>query len=130
VGRTKKEINWDVVEKKVEAGCSAAEIYEFICHRDTFYDRFKEHFGENFADYSTRVQRVGPGNVKYLQYMKMLSGNIPMMQLLGREWLGQGKEEVKASPLDESIAIRHENMMLRAEIDKLKETCADKPKAE
>ncbi len=129
MGRTPKEINWDIVEKKIEAGCSAKEIYECVVDSDTFYRRFKEHFGENFADYSARVKNVGPGNIRFTQHMKALAGNTNMLQLLGRELLGQGKEPERISPYEDSMAIRHENMILRAELAKLKEGNADKPEA-
>jgi hypothetical protein len=120
VGRTKKEINWDVVEKKMEAGCSAEEIYECMCHKDTFYDRFKEHFGVNFSDYSSKARSVGLGNIRAMQYAKACQGNTHMLQFLGRELLGQGKDQVMNSPLDDVIAMRHENMRLLAELDKLR----------
>lgn len=121
MGRTPKEINWDIVQKKVEAGCSAKEIYECLVDSDTFYRRFKDHFGENFADYSARMRSAGPGNIRFTQYMKALAGNTNMLMLLGREWLGQGKEPEKVSPFEDSIAIRHENMLLRAELAGYKE---------
>jgi hypothetical protein len=121
MGRTPKEINWDVVEKKIEAGCSAEEIYECMCAPNTFYNRFKEHFGENFCDYCDKKRRVGPGNIRFTQYMKALAGNTNMLMLLGRELLGQGKEPERVSPFEDSIAIRHENMLLRAELAGYKE---------
>jgi hypothetical protein len=121
MGRTKKEINWDVVEKKVEAGCSAKEIYECVVDSDTFYRRFKEHFGENFADYSARIKSAGPGNIRFTQYMKALAGNTNMLMLLGRELLGQGKEPERISPFEDAIAERHELMILRSQVQKLRE---------
>ena len=128
MGRTKKEINWDIVEKKIERGLSAAEIYENLCDSDTFYRRFKEHFNENFADYSARMRCVGPANILFTQYMKALAGNVPMLQLCGREMCGQGKEEIKLSPYQTDIDQRHENMILKEENRKLKELLdADKP---
>lgn len=129
MGRSPKEINWDIVEKKIEAGCSAEGIYGNLCHKDTFYTRFKEHFGENFADFSTRVRSVGHENIRFTQYMKALAGNTNMLTLLGRELLGQGKEPERVSPYEDSMAIRHENMILRAELAKRKEGDADKPEA-
>ncbi len=126
MGRTKKDINWDVVQKKIELGLSAKEIYECMCNEDTFYDRFKEHFGENFSDYSGRMRSVGCGNIKFTQYMKALSGNANMLTLCGREMCGQGKEPEKISPFEDAMAARHENMMLRAELAAYKERLGDK----
>lgn len=126
MARPKKDINWDIVEKKMEAGLSAKEIYECMCDSDTFYRRFKEQFGESFQDYSARSRTVGPGNIKFTQYMKALAGNVPMLQLCGREMCGQGKEEIKQSPYQDNIDHRHENMILRAQLSKLMGDNADK----
>jgi hypothetical protein len=116
MARPKKEINWDIVEKKMEAGCSAREISGGVCEINTFYDRFKERYGMGFADYADDYYSVGDGNIKFTQYMKAVSGNIPMLTLLGRERLNQGKEQEKVSPYEDILALRHENMILRAQI--------------
>ncbi len=121
MGRPKKEIDWKIVEKKIEAGCSAKEIAGSMCNIDTFYDRFKEEYGKSFSDYSDDFYYEGDGNIRFTQYMKALSGNINMLTLLGRERLGQGKEQEKNSPFEDVLALRHENMILKAEIERIKE---------
>lgn len=121
MARPQKFIDWNIVEKKIEAGCSAKEIAGSMCDINTFYDRFKEEYGESFSDYYDRLYSQGDGNIRFIQYMKAMAGNIPMMNLLGRERLGQGKDEVKNSPFEDIIAMRHENMMLKAEINEIKE---------
>lgn len=119
MARPPKEINWDIVEKKMEAGCSAKEICANLCDLDTFYRRFKEKYGKSFGDYSVDLYSIGDGLIKFTQYMKAISGNIPMLQLLGKERLGQGKEQEKISPYEDLLALRHENMMLKAKLDRL-----------
>ena len=94
MARPKKEINWDIVEKKMEAGCSAKEICGSTLDTDTFYRRFKEEYGKSFGDYSAEFYSVGNGNLKFTQYMKALSGNTNMLTLLGKERLGQGNTEI------------------------------------
>jgi hypothetical protein len=128
MGRHKKEINWDVVEKRMEAGCNAAEIAATLrVHPDTFSDRFKAKYGKYFSDISGHYYSAGDANLKFTQYMKALAGNNNMLMLLGRERLGQGKEEEKLSPFEDVIALKHENMILRAEIAQFKESLdADK----
>lgn len=121
MSRPLKEINWDIVEKRMESGCSAKEIA--AAHRieiNTFYDRFKRQYGRGFADYADNYVESGRGNIRFTQYMKALSGNVNLLLMLGKEWLGQGKEEVKESPFQDNINISHENMILRAEIANLK----------
>jgi len=126
MARPKKEINWEIVEKKMEAGCSAREIAAGICEINTFYDRFKEKYGKSFGDYADDYYSIGDGNIKFTQYMKALSGNNNMLLLLGRERLGQGKEQEKQSPFEDVLALRHENMILKAEISEMKEKNVDK----
>ena len=121
MARPKKDINWDIVEKKIEAGCSAKEIYTGVCDSDTFYNRFKDYFGKSFSDYSDDYYSVGNGNIKFTQYMKALAGNVPMLMLLGRERLSQGKEQERHSPYDDMLALRHENMILKAALANYKE---------
>lgn len=122
MARPKKPINWDVVEKRMEAGCSAKEIAASIpVEINTFYDRFKEEFGCGFGDFADTFCSAGDGNLRYTQYMKALSGNLNMLMFLGKERLGQGKDEVMKSPYEETLELRHENMILRnrlANLDK------------
>jgi len=118
--KQKKPINWEIVEKKMEAGCSAREIASsfHIC-MDTFYDRFKEEYGRGFSDISDEAYSAGDGNLRFTQYMKALSGNINMLTLLGRERLGQGKEQEEQSPYEDILALRHENMLLKAQMQQI-----------
>jgi hypothetical protein len=132
MGRKKKEINWDVVEKRIEAGCTATEIAAACrINQDTFTARFKQNYGRYFSEISDSFYSAGDANLKYTQYMKALSGNNAMLLLLGRERLNQGKEEeIKKSPYEDIIALRHENMILRAELDNIKGLDANQPKTE
>jgi hypothetical protein len=132
MSRKQKEINWDIVEKRMEAGCNGIEIAAALrIDPDTFYRRFQQHYGKRFVDSSDYFYSGGDSNLKFMQYMKALGGNINMLTLLGRERLNQGKEQEKTSPFEDQLELRHENMILRAEIEKLKgDKDADKSEAE
>lgn len=131
MAKAKREINWELVERKMEAGCSGIEIAATLrVDSDTFYRRFEQQYGKRFAAISGDFYSAGDANIRFTQYMKALSGNIPMLTLLGRERLGQSKDEVKLSPFEDTIAMRHQIMLLQAEIAKMKEANADKPQAE
>lgn len=122
MSRPKKEINWELVERRMEAGCSGIEIAAALrIQDDTFYLRFKEQYGKSFQDYKGNFYSAGDANIKFTQYMKAISGNIPMLTLLGRERLGQSKDQEKISPYEDQTALRHENMLLRAEIERMKQ---------
>ena len=94
MARQLKEVNWKEVEKRIEAGNSAKQIAASIpVEINTFYDRFKLEYGNSFADYADTFRSRGPANIAFVQYMKALGGSIPMLILLGKEWLKQGQEE-------------------------------------
>ncbi len=116
----------------MEAGCNGMEISAALrIDPDTFYRRFEEQYGKRFADSSDYFYSGGDSNLKFTQYMKALSGNTNMLMLLGRERLNQGKEQEKTSPFEDVLDLKHENMILKAEIEKLKgEKDADKSEAE
>ena len=132
MARPKKEINWEIVEKRMEAGCNGIEIAATLrIQADTFYIRFKQKYGKSFQDYHDDFYSAGDANLKFTQYMKALAGNTNMLTLLGRERLNQGKEQEKTSPFEDLLDLKHENMILRAEIEKLKgDKDADKSEAE
>lgn len=133
MSRPKKEINWEIVEKRMEAGCNGLEIAAVLrIDDDTFYRRFEQQYGKRFADSSGHFYSAGDANIKFTQYMKALAGNNNMLMLLGKERLNQGKEEeVKKSPLEDIIELRHENMILKDEVQKLKgDVDAHEPKTE
>ena len=122
MARPKKPIIWELVERKMEAGCTAREIAASFCiNIDTFYDRFKEEYGHAFSDFSDEYFYAGIGNLKYVQYTRALKGNTQMLILLGKEHLGQGKEQVQKYSNEELLEISHQNMILRNEIAKLRE---------
>ncbi len=131
MARPPKTINWELVEKRLEAGNSAVEIaFQHNIHLNTFYNKFKKHFGKNFADLRDNFVQCGRSNILFTQYMKALAGNTNMLTLLGREWCGQGKEEILKSPFEDILDLKHENMILKDEIAKLKEAYGNKSQTE
>lgn len=122
MARPLKEINWKVVEKQLECKCSAKEIAGSLhIDLDTFYRRFKHEYGCNFGDYAVNFHEGGKANLRLAQYGKAMNGNVAMQMFLGRDWLGQGKEEVQRSPYQDTLDLSHENMILRAELQQLRE---------
>lgn len=131
MARPQKTINWEIVEKRMEAGCSAMEIAGSIpIDINNFYDRFKDQYGKGFADFADQFRKAGDGNLRFTQYAKALGGSMPMLMLLGKERLGQGKEVEGVPPNNDFMALKHENMILRAELDQYKGADGDEPQAE
>lgn len=135
MARPPKPINWDMVIKWMEAGCTQNFIArQFNIHPKNFIHKFKQEFGCSFVNFVVDFTSDGKENIKAVQYFKAIGltqkGDNKMLELLGKEWLGQGRDEVKESPLEEILTIRHENMILRAELNELKDTInANKPQA-
>jgi hypothetical protein len=95
MARPKKAINWDLVEKRMEAGNSAREIAKHLrIDINTFYDRFKEEFECSFADFADGITECGISDIVFTQHMKALSGNVQMLIYLGKVKGGQKEPEV------------------------------------
>ncbi len=130
MARKPKEINWEIVENQMEAGMTAKQIAHGKIDISNFYGRFKDHFGCDFANYAGATYECGDGILKFVQYMKAKSGKTKELDKLCDIRLGQGKEPEKVSPFEDMMAITHENMILRSQVEKLKEQLnANKPEA-
>lgn len=124
MGRPPKEINWEYAEKMIEAGCSAKDIANKFNIRkiDNFYNSFKKNYGCTFGEYRDKYAQCKVQNILTTQYLKALSGNIPMLTLLGKEWCGQGKnDEIQQSPRQKDIDLEHKCMELEHKVKMLEE---------
>jgi len=124
MARPPKSINWDIVEKKMEAGCTAREIAGgFHIDETTFGIKFQKEYGCYFTEYLERFHshEGGKGNIKFRQYAKAMEGNVTMLLRLGEVWLGQGKtEESQVTPemiekFESLIQLMHYNQSLTSE---------------
>ncbi len=106
MARTPKDIKWKEVERRIELGQSGIQISKALwIDSDTFYKRFKEEYGCSIQDYSAKYTQVKEANILFTQYIKALNGNTKMLELLGKEWLGQGKLE-ELYKINEAQAIK------------------------
>ncbi len=123
MARPEREIKWDVVLMRMQAGNTAAQIAQaHNINIDTFYDRFKKEFGCGFSDYSDPERTLGKGNIAYVQYTKALQGSTAMLSLLGEEWLGQGAPKPPTVAANQpTIDYQHEIMQLQNEIANLRQ---------
>lgn len=124
MARPLKEINWDVVEKQIEAKCTAREIAA-LCRIEinTFYDRFKLEYGKSFADYADDLYCGGIGYQKYITHLRALSktGSVQLLIRYNEERLGWGKTTEIKPPNDDEIDKDHIIMLQANEILELKE---------
>lgn len=131
MARNLKEINWDAVEKQMQAGLTAKQIAHGKIHITHFYRRFKQQFGCDFANYAMDSYECGDGILKFTQYMKAISGKTKELEKLCEVRLGQNVIKQESPPNEDYLTIKHENMILKSELQKIKERLDDdKRKAE
>lgn len=131
MARPPKDINWETVRKKMEAGCTAKEIFSSHDTRmspDTFYSRFKEEFGCSFSDYSDESNERGIGDLKLMAHAKAMQGNITTLIFLLKCRAGMREPELvhniaaNQTQIDQSHLI----MELQHKIAELEAANADK----
>jgi hypothetical protein len=128
MARPEKEINWEYVHKLIEAGCRGVEISAKLrMQSDTFYYRFKKQYGKSFQDYHVDIAEGGKGDIRAMLHTKAMNnsapGNVTLLMFLARCRLGMKEPESSSliAPLQDTINLQHENMMLKYENEKLKE---------
>lgn len=95
MSRPEKEIDWNLVDKLLQAHCPGTEISSsFDMHPKTFYRRVEEKFNITFTEYSAQKKRKGKNNLRLAQLKNALEGNTSMQIWLGKNWLAQ-KDEPK-----------------------------------
>lgn len=136
MARPLKDINWDYVERMMEAGCNAKEISgKYRIDTDTFYTRFKKHFECGFQDYSAKASAGGEGEIRTMQYAKaIIDKNPPMLTFLGRVRLGQREPDAVSAVAPRQDDLNKDHIIMAQEhlIATLKEQLANgnKPQAE
>jgi hypothetical protein len=97
VGRHKIVVDWDVVNKYLQAGCMGTEVAAVIgCGPDTLYRRCQEEHGINFEAYRQSQLAYGDSLLKDKQFKIALEGDKVMLIWLGKQRLGQkDKQEVE-----------------------------------
>lgn len=84
------EIEWDTVDKWLEAGCSGTEIAAKLgfCSR-TLYDHCIGEKKMTFSEYAATKRAKGDGQLKVKQYAEAMKGDRGMLIWLGKQRLGQ-----------------------------------------
>ncbi len=138
MARPLKEINWDVVEKLIESGCSGIQIAgKFKIDTDTFYTRFKKEYGVRFSDYSVISSECGKADIRSMLYAKAINnkapGNAQLLMFLAKCELGMREPDniQTLAANQQQIDQMHMLMQLQHENEELKKQLnANKPEAE
>jgi hypothetical protein len=102
--RPKKEIDWDLVDELLEAGCMGTEIAaRFDMHQDTFYRRVEDYHGVGFTVYSSQKRCSGDTLLRKAQFDKALTGDNTMLIWLGKNRLKQAETPIDANISEEAV---------------------------
>jgi hypothetical protein len=95
VGRPKKELDTNMIEKLASIFCTNEEISTIVgCHSDTLAD--------NFSEYLKKGRDKGKMSLRRMQWEKAQSGNTTMLIWLGKQMLGQ-KDKIETSENNEPL---------------------------
>ena len=87
VGRPRKELDTDLIEKLASIFCTNEEISTIVgCHPDTLAD--------NFSEYLKKGRDKGKTSLRRMQWEKCQTGNATMLIWLGKNMLGQSDQPV------------------------------------
>jgi len=136
MARPLKEINWEIVENYMKAGCKSgmALARKFDITKDTFYRRFIEEYGCSFQDYQAHTQEVGDIDLLMMLHAKALNnkapGNTTLLMFLASRRLGMKEPEVAQllAPKQDDIDKDHLIMTLKHELAEIKDH-ANNPQA-
>ena len=105
-GRPEKPIDWNLVDKLLEAQNTAAEIAgHFDIDPSTLFRKSVEKWGTNFENYARSRYSKGKSNIKLMQYKKAMDGSIQMLIKLGEIYCEQNSKQIQLNliELDEFI---------------------------
>lgn len=89
-GRPKAEIDWNKVDRLLEAQCTGTEIAATLgIHPDTLYNAVKAKFKSDFSAYSQQKKESGKRLLKAKQFEVAMSGDKAMLIWLGKQYLEQ-----------------------------------------
>lgn len=95
----KKEIDWELVDRKLKAGCTGVEIASCLgIHPDTLYIRTQDEKGIGFSDYSQQKKAAGDSSIREAQFNKAIEGDNTMLI-----WLGKNRLKQSESPQEISV---------------------------
>lgn len=88
--RPKLNIDWNEVDKYLQAQCDGATIARMLgIDPETFYKRCKADNKIGFSKYSQQKKAQGKELLRAKQYAVAMSGDKTMLVWLGKQYLGQ-----------------------------------------
>ena len=93
MARPKVNIDWNKVDKFLEADCEGTEIAAYLgINPNTLYFRCKEDHKVSFSEYLQEKKARGNSLLKVKQFDTAMSGDKTMMIWLGKQRLGKSEK--------------------------------------
>lgn len=128
MARPFKDIDWDLVQKFLEAGSDVSEISaKFRVQKQTFYRRFQNKYGVSFQNYYSEMKEPGLADIRLAIHSKALDnkepGNSNLLIFLAKCRLGMREPDIiqNLSPNQFQIDQSHRIMQLEHENQELRE---------
>jgi len=120
-GRPKAEIDWNMVDQLLEAGCSGAQIAGYFgVVADTIYERCKIEKEMQFSAYSHQKSSKGEALLTKAQYEKALGksdqGDNTLLIWLGKTRLKQKEHEDQV--ITKEVEAKFDQLMKQMQKDK------------
>ena len=107
-GRPKIKIDWAEFDKLCTMQCSLREIAGwFDVSEDTIERRVVETFGITFAEQYDKKRARGKIALRRKQYDVAMSGSVPMLIFLGKQYLGQSDKVEQVGELNNVIQLAY-----------------------
>ncbi len=96
MGRPKAIIDWEKVNRYLQAQCDGASIASLMgIHPDTLYNAAERKFKMTFSAYSAQKKSEGKELLRAKQFSVAMEGDKTMLVWLGKQYLGQSdKQEI------------------------------------
>lgn len=116
MARPRKEIEWPIFDYLCANQCTLEEIASVLkVSADTVERRVFEEFGKSFAEVFDQKRKAGFASLRSRQFEVAMSGNVPMLIWLGKQYLGQSDRQIQKTDL----TVRAEPQLSHEEIRRI-----------
>ena len=112
MARPKADIDWNKVDRLLEAGCPGTEVAATLgIHEDTLYRACERENKQGFAAYSAIKRASGDRLLRVKQFEVAMAGDKTMLVWLGKQRLGQAEKSEYSGPGGGPIAFKGFNFL-------------------
>lgn len=124
-GCAEKPLNWERIEERMNAGCTATEIAGIEgVSLSTFLERFQKVKGTHFSHAIQDKKESRNGSIRWKQFQQAMNGNTQLLLRLGEVYLGQGKE-TNLPPNDQILENHLDGNKTKGELEAVKQELAE-----